>query len=176
MAEAATHGLIQFAADHCLGLPKGLTLREERPEDVEFLAALYADARADEMRPVPWSGADKARFLRQQFELQRQHYHQHYPNAQWLVIEHQGGAVGRLYLSLGRDELRLMDIALIPEERGQGRGSALMHLVLAYAEKNRVPVGLHVESFNPALRLYQRLGFHLQETRGIYLFLRRPAG
>lgn len=175
MAESPTEGLIEFTASHPERLPEGLALREERAEDIEFLAALYASARAEEMRSAPWSEADKARFLRQQFELQGRHYHQFYPNAQWLVIEREGHALGRLYLSLGADELRLMDIALIAEERGRGLGTALMRLVLAYAEKHQVPVGLHVETFNPALRLYDRLGFRLGETRGIYLFLKRPA-
>ena len=33
------------------------------------------------------------------------------------------------------------------------------------------PLRIHVERFNPALRLYERLGFRLVEDRGIYLFL-----
>jgi len=166
--------LLDFALSLPEGLPKGLVLREERPEDFEFLARLYADTRAQELRPVPWSDAEKASFLREQFELQRQHYHRFYPNAQWLVIERENRAIGRLYLSLGVQELRLMDIALIADERGRGQGTALMHLLLAYADACHVPVGLHVEPYSPALRLYQRLGFRVQETRGIYLFLIRP--
>jgi predicted GNAT family acetyltransferase len=41
------------------------------------------------------------------------------------------------------------------------------------AEGRRVTI--HVERMNPALRLYERLGFVLAEDRGVYLFLERPA-
>ena len=30
---------------------------------------------------------------------------------------------------------------------------------------------IHVERFNPALRLYERLGFHPIADRGVYLFM-----
>ena len=166
----AVPSLLEFAP----ALPGGLALRAEGAEDMEFLATLYADTRAEEMRPVPWSDADKAAFLRQQFDLQRQHYQQHYPQAQCLIILRDGRAIGRLYLAPGGSELRLMDIALVAGERGKGLGSALMALVLDYAETLGVPVGLHVEPFNPAQRLYQRLGFQHQEMRGIYSFMLRP--
>lgn len=164
-------GLLPFAR----GLPGGLALREELPGDGDFLAALYADTRADELRPVPWSEAEKTAFLRQQFELQRQHYRLHYPRAQWLVILRGGEPIGRLYLEAGNAELRLMDIALLAAERGQGTGSALLARVLDYADSLGLPVGLHVEPFNPAQRWYVRLGFEHREMRGIYSFMLRQA-
>jgi hypothetical protein len=33
------------------------------------------------------------------------------------------------------------------------------------------PLRIHVERFNPALRLYERLGFRQIDDRGVYLFL-----
>ncbi len=164
-------GLLQFARD----LPGGLALREELPGDGDFLAALYADTRAEELRPVPWGEAEKVAFLRQQFELQRQHYRLHYPRAQWLVILRGGVPIGRLYLEAGNAELRLMDIALLAAERGQGTGAALLARVLDYARSLGLPVGLHVEPFNPAQRWYARMGFEHREMRGIYSFMLRPA-
>jgi ribosomal protein S18 acetylase RimI-like enzyme len=163
--------LLQFARD----LPGGLALREELPGDRDFLAALYADTRNEELRPVPWSDAEKAVFLGQQFELQWQHYRLHYPRAQWLVILRGGEPIGRLYLEAGNAELRLMDIALLRTARQQGLGTALMRAVLAYAQALGLPVGLHVEPFNPAWRLYQRLGFVIREMHGLYAFLWRGA-
>ena len=32
---------------------------------------------------------------------------------------------------------------------------------------------IHVERFNPALRLYERLGFSVAEDKGVYLLLER---
>ena len=34
------------------------------------------------------------------------------------------------------------------------------------------PVTIHVESFNPALRFYQRLGFEHVDTNGVYFLMR----
>lgn len=62
----------------------------------------------------------------------------------------------------------------MPNHRNQGLGNALMCSLLQHADCHQLTVGLHVEPFNPALRLYQRLGFSQAETRGVYLFMQRP--
>ncbi|MEO8677307.1 MAG: GNAT family N-acetyltransferase [Casimicrobiaceae bacterium] len=158
------------------GLPAGVTLREESPADREFLADLYASTRADELRPVAWDDDQKRTFLRGQFELQWTHYRQHYPGAEWLVIQGEGGATGRLYADTGPREVRLMDVALRAEHRNRGIGTAIVTSLLRHADRLGLPVTLHVEPFNPALRIYDRLGFATRETRGIYLFMERPPG
>jgi ribosomal protein S18 acetylase RimI-like enzyme len=155
-------------------LPVGVALREETPTDRTLLAELYASTREEELRPVPWDDAQKKAFLREQFELQWDHYRRHYPSAEWLLIMHRGLAIGRLYVDTGRSEVRLMDIALQAESRNHGIGTAIVSSLVRYADPLRLPVTLHVEPFNPALRIYQRLGFATLETRGIYLFMERP--
>jgi ribosomal protein S18 acetylase RimI-like enzyme len=49
----------------------------------------------------------------------------------------------------------------------------LMEALLAYADNLGRPVSLHVEPFNPARRMYERLGFRVIETRGLYEFMAR---
>jgi ribosomal protein S18 acetylase RimI-like enzyme len=156
------------------GLPAGVTLREECAADREFLADLFASTREDELRAVPWDDAQKRTFLRGQFELQRTHYRQHYPGAEWLVVQADAAAIGRLYTDTGPREVRLMEIALTAERRNNGIGTTITSSMLRYADDLGLPVTLHVEPFNPALRLYERLGFVMRETRGIYLFMERP--
>jgi ribosomal protein S18 acetylase RimI-like enzyme len=163
-----------FGTGSLLTLPAGVTLRDETDGDIDFVAELYASTREEELRPVAWPDVQKRNFLRQQFELQRAHYHQHYPGAQWLIVLRDGAPIGRLYLKTASLELRLMDVALTREQRGQGIGTALMQSVLRYADDLGAPVSLHVEPFNPAIRLYQRLGFTTIETRGIYCYMQRP--
>ena len=52
-----------------------------------------------------------------------------------------------------------------------------MDALLAYADRLGRPVSLHVEPFNPARRLYERLGFRVIETRGLYeLMVRESRG
>ena len=155
-------------------LPAAVTLREESPADKDFLADLYAATREEELRPVAWDDAQKRAFLREQFELQWAHYRRHYPRAEWLVLQDDGVAIGRLYAETSGPEVRLMDIALVAERRNRGLGTAIMKSLLGYADELGLPVTLHVEPFNPASRLYERLGFATRETRGIYLFMERP--
>jgi ribosomal protein S18 acetylase RimI-like enzyme len=71
----------------------------------------------------------------------------------------------------GDEEIRLMDIALLPAYRNQGIGTRLMHDLLEEAETSHHFIGLHVEQFNRAYQLYQRLGFRDVEMRGIYMYM-----
>ena len=161
------------AAALASGLPAGYQLRERVQEDLAFLAALYASTRQDEMRLVDWTDAQKAAFLQDQFDKQHRHYLEHYPQAQWLVIEREGTPVGRIYLEQTFREIRLMDVALLPEIRGQGVGSRLMQALLEAGDRAGLPISLHVEPFNRAIELYRRLGFVEIETRGYYQFMER---
>ena len=151
-----------------------LHLREEGDDDLPFLRTLYASTRAEELAPVPWPEEAKRAFLDHQFELQRAQYREHYVGAEWLVIEREAVPVGRLYLKRSSAELRLMDIALLPDARGQGIGTQLTQAVIDWATAQALTVTLHVEPFNPAYRMYQRFGFEHRRSTGIYHFLERP--
>jgi ribosomal protein S18 acetylase RimI-like enzyme len=153
----------------------GLRLRPMVPDDQSFLLELYASTRELELAPVPWSADEKAAFLSFQFQCQHQHYQQHYAGARFDIVESEGERIGRLYLAELGDELRIMDIALVPGARRRGIGTRLLQAVLARAQRQGRSVSIHVERDNPALALYQRLGFQRSEDRGVYLFLVHPA-
>ena len=104
-----------------------------------------------------------------QFEAQRRHYRSEMPDCAWLVLEHEGTPVGRLYLESRDDGLHIVDIALMPEWRGKGVGAAILNELKALAETSRVKLCLFVETFNPALNLYRRLGFVQIGDTGVYL-------
>jgi GNAT superfamily N-acetyltransferase len=106
-----------------------------------------------------------------QFDAQSHDWDRNYPDASREVVLIGGEPAGRLYLDRRHDEIRIVDIALLPEHRGGGAGTALLHEVLAEAKKAGKPVGIHVERFNPARRLYERLGFVEREDRGVYLLM-----
>jgi ribosomal protein S18 acetylase RimI-like enzyme len=150
------------------------TLRPLDAADEESSFAVYASTRAAEMDLVSWSVEQKNAFLRMQFNAQRQHYHLHYPQACWQLIEVAGQAAGRLVSDDSDPQMSLlMDIALLPEYRGQGLGTAILHDWLAAAERAHKTISLHVEPNNPALRLYQRLGFEICAQSGFYLEMKR---
>jgi len=165
-----------------LTAPPGLALRPETDDDVPFLAELYASTRREEVAQLPWSDEEKEAFLRWQFNNQRAHYRQYYPECQFLVVERVaddgGGAepVGRLYVDRWPSEVRLVDIALLPAHRGAGIGGALLCELLAEGDARGLPVTIHVEYSNPALRLYRRLGFRHVDSNGIYYLMRWEPG
>ena len=124
---------------------------------------------------MPWDDAEKDAFLRMQFDAQDAWYRQNYLGATFDVVEVDGEPAGRLYVHRGGSEIRIVDIALLPAHRGSGTGTSLLGDLLAEADADGKSVTIHVERLNPALRLYERLGFELAEDKGVYLFLERPA-
>jgi ribosomal protein S18 acetylase RimI-like enzyme len=147
-------------------------LREERASDQAFLFDLYASTREDELRVVPWSPAEKETFLRGQFHAQSIHYRTNYPGATFEIITVNGENAGRLYLWRGNTDLRIIDISIASQFRNQGIGTFLLKRILANAEVDGLSVSIHVERMNPALRLYERLKFRLDEDKGVYLLLK----
>ena len=148
-----------------------VTLRPVCSSDSELLFATYASTRADELAQVGWEAAQKESFLRMQFDAQRKFYESEYPGAEFQIILVAGEAAGRLYVHRREQEIRIMDIALLPEFRGRGIGTVLLNEILAEGERTARPVTIHVESFNPAQRLYQRLGFVQVANNGVYHLL-----
>jgi ribosomal protein S18 acetylase RimI-like enzyme len=149
-------------------------LRPVEPADREFLLRLYASTREDELRQVEWPAEQMAAFLEQQFTAQDIHYRENYPGATLDVVEVGSAAAGRLYVARWPREIRIMDIALLPEFRGQGIGTRLLAALVGEADRGECTLSIHVERMNPALRLYRRLGFEVREDKGVYLLLERP--
>ncbi len=152
--------------------PAGLSLRLATPADYHFMRQLYGATREEEMKQFPFDEFQKRQFLDQQFGAQYQHYQLHYPTCERNIIEKDGKAVGRLWIDEWKDQIRLVDVALMPELRGSGIGTALVREVLERGAKAGKPVTIHVEGFNPALRLYERLGFEHVDTNGVYHLMR----
>jgi len=154
----------------------GLTFRPIADADLPFLARVYASTRAEELATVSgWSDEQKAAFLDAQFRAQHAHYQTYYPNADWLVTAHDGEDIGRLYIERWPSQHRIIDIAFLPEHRGKGYGEALLRDLMDEAAAAGKDVSIHVEKFNPAMRLYRRLGFQTEEDKGVYDLMRWSA-
>lgn len=139
--------------------------------DLPFLCALYASTRAEEVAQTGWPLEAQHQFLTSQFEAQHSHYQAHYPAAEWLVIEVAGAEAGRLYIEEWERELRVIDIALLPAFRGKGIGKAILEDVIALARSKDKAVSIHVEMFNTAMHLYDRLGFEKIDEHGVYYLM-----
>jgi ribosomal protein S18 acetylase RimI-like enzyme len=149
-----------------------LVLRPITPEDDSFLARLYASTRAEELAQIGWSEEQKTLFCRMQFSAQSVDYGKNYPDASFQVIETEGRPIGRFYVSRADKEIRIVDISLLPESRGAGIGTKLLRELQEEARAAGKSLTIHVERFNRALQLYQRLGFEQIEDKGVYLLMR----
>jgi ribosomal protein S18 acetylase RimI-like enzyme len=159
----AAHGLSE--------LPSAITLRPAGASDRDVLLRIYASTREEELRLVDWSADQKAAFARMQFEAQDAYYREHYHPVTLDVIEIDGEPAGRLYVARWEDEIRIIDIALLPDYRGRGIGTTLISALVAEAAATGKRLSIHVELHNPARRLYERLGFVSVEERGLYLLM-----
>jgi ribosomal protein S18 acetylase RimI-like enzyme len=146
-------------------------LRPATDEDYDFMRVLYYSTRAEEMVRFPFTEQQKREFLDSQFAAQSSHYARHYPDCERSIIERDGVPVGRLFVDRTASDVRIVDIALLPEARGQGIGTSLLRSVMSEAARTPLPLTIHVEASNRALRLYEREGFRTISTDGVYLLM-----
>ena len=155
---------------------KHLDFRPVVEVDKDFLCRLYASTRTEELAQTGWNEIQKQAFLRQQFEAQHVFYQERFAGASFELILLDKKPIGRLYVDCRADEIRIIDIALLPDVRNQGIGGHLLRELLNEAGAAHIPLRIHVEHYNPALRLYQRLGFrHIDDNGVYYLMEARPA-
>lgn len=141
--------------------PLSVPLRPASANDEAFLRELFACSRSEGEQALFASHPSGALLLAMQFDARRRTYHDRFPSAEdYIVLGTEGQSVGRLLLSRQAEELRLVDIALIPTARGQGRGTTLLRWVQQQSHDARVAVRLTVANGSAATRLYKRLGFY----------------
>jgi GNAT superfamily N-acetyltransferase len=150
---------------------RGIAFRPITADDAEFLYTVYAKTRTEELAQVDWPESQKEAFLRAQFNAQHHAYQGTYKGGDFLVILKDGQPVGRLYIARWEREIRIVDIAILPEHRNAGTGSAILKDILAEGTRVGKRVSIHVEMFNPALTLYDRLGFRKLREHGVYYFM-----
>jgi ribosomal protein S18 acetylase RimI-like enzyme len=148
-----------------------LGLRRALPDDAELLYRIYASTREEELAVVPWDASVKEAFLRMQFAAQDSYYRATYLGTSYDLIVRGDEVLGRLYVYRDEAAWLVLDVALLPEHRGKGLGTRLLRQVQTEAAATGKPVRMHVEQFNPAKRLYERLGFRQIADEGVYLLL-----
>jgi GNAT superfamily N-acetyltransferase len=152
-------------------LPDGgeVRLRPATKDDELFLLALYASTREAELSQAEWAEGQKEQFVRWQFDLQRREYDARFPDAPYKVIEVDGKPAGRLWTGQDDEQLRLLDIALLPAFQGRGVGTILLkHLIAESVRINKILRHMVFVLNDDAHRFYERLGFVVIEDLGAY--------
>jgi [ribosomal protein S18]-alanine N-acetyltransferase len=162
------------AASGDLKQPAGWTIRPATTGDIPFLEQMLYEAAA-------WDAGRERRLFREVLDHPRSTRYIKgwgHPGDSGLVAESAGGKpIGAAwyglfpssepaygYVSSAVPEITL---AVVPEYRGQGVGSALLAALVRLARDSAIDsVSLSVEQSNPAARLYERQGFRKTGTSG----------
>lgn len=143
----------------------GLSLRPMSAADNAFNESLYRSTR-DDLRLLDAEEDFIEALIDSQRQAQTQGYGDMFPNAMYFVAEHHNERIGRVVLDFGQNEIRVVDIALIPAARGKGYGSQVLQAVQLVAGKVMAPVALSVRFDHlRAKQLYRRLGFVVEEAQ-----------
>jgi GNAT superfamily N-acetyltransferase len=141
-------------------LPNGIRLRPSRPNDAAFERMLH-DANRWDLAFVDGDAEVVRSLLDMQHAAQTEGHGAQFPDALYYIIEKTGTACGRLVLDVSETEVRVVDIALIPEAQGTGIGPTVLGAVQTVAGQIGAPVVAMMQRINTgAIRAYQRLGFH----------------
>lgn len=144
-----------------------------KDSDFPFLKRLYRTTREYELNLTDWNEEQKESFIEFQFNAQHSHYTSVYDNIDFKIILLNNQEVGRLYLWETEHQIRIIDIALLPEITGKGIGTKILNSLIKRSEITGKKLNIHVEYYNPALRLYKRLGFEKTDDTGAYYFMER---
>jgi len=145
-------------------------LRPALPADVDFEHFLYASTREDlrPLGPEVFDGLVGMQFRAQSMSIRLDH-----PHADRKIVVVEDEPAGRLIIDESGAQIEVVDVALLPEYRGQGIGTSLLRGVLAQADRLGRAIALHVEKQSPAVRLYERLGFLISGESGLYFEMLR---
>ncbi|MGA9768893.1 MAG: GNAT family N-acetyltransferase [Blastocatellia bacterium] len=136
-----------------------VTLRPARPDDEPFLYELYCSTRNDDLAAEELNSPQQQVLLRMQFIGQQHSYRAQYPLADHDIILLDGQMIGRVMVERSDQEIRGVDIALLPDYRSAGFGGAIIQNLLDEARLAGKPFRIQVVRTNRARRLYDRLGF-----------------
>ena len=144
-------------------------LRPVTAADDEFLLSVYASTREEELAQTVWSDEQKLAFLRWQFGLQRREYDIRFPAARYEVVTVDDQPAGRIWVGEDQNQIRLLEIGLLPAFQNRGLGTSLVKRLISEANQARKPLRHMVFVLNNnAHRFYERLGFVMIEEFGAY--------
>ncbi len=141
--------------------------------DFAFLRKLYRSTREDELNATGWDEDQKDKFIDFQFNAQHSHYLVSFKGTDFLIIVMNRTDIGCLYLWRKENQILIIDITLSEKYRGKSIGTKILTGLIEESNKTGKKLNLHVEQNNPALKLYERLGFRIKDDTRVYYFMER---
>ena len=136
-----------------------ITRRSAAAGDESFIEQLLKATLADELMASAWPEQMRTMLLDMQYRGRRQNAVAQYPNTDVEIVAVDGEDVGWLVVARTDEAIHLVDIAILPERRRAGAGSALLEGLIEESEQAHRPIRLHVLLTNRARQLYDRFGF-----------------
>jgi len=137
-----------------------LKWRQGAAADEPLLFALFAADKAREFAPLGLSAEQLQPLLEMQFRARQVGYAQSYAAAvDSILCLEDDTPVGRHLIERQADCYRCIDLAVLPEYRSRGIGAWALRQIQQVAALESIPFRLCVSRSNPALKLYERLGF-----------------
>lgn len=150
-------------------ITSSIKLRPALPEDEKFLVAVYGSTRQQELAMVPWTEEQKTAFITFQLQAQLTHYQNEYPNAEYAIIEFDAHPAGRLYVDRRDAEIRIMDITLLPEYRGKGISSPLIHRLMEEASASGKKLSINLDKLSQSQPIFEHFGFRPSDDSGFHV-------
>jgi ribosomal protein S18 acetylase RimI-like enzyme len=141
--------------------PADISLRPAKDGDEAFLKRVHQWERHWEFASLLEAGDAELyhKVIAQQYDSQHRFYFANHGTAHYGIIQWTDRPIGRLYVDYCDDEVRVLDIAILPEYRGRGIGRIVMTGLCLDAAMRRKPVCLCVHYLSRAQRFYRQLGF-----------------
>ncbi|HEX8602227.1 MAG TPA: GNAT family N-acetyltransferase [Pseudoduganella sp.] len=146
-----------------------IEMRPAEAADQAFLSLLFASTRTADQRMGACDAHTEALLMALQFRARQTQLHALYPYGDIAVIAERERPIGALHVNYGSDEIRILDMSLLPESRSRGIGIGLLRSLQAQGARMHVPVRLDVMPGTRAQRLFQRCGFTLNGANGLFL-------
>ena len=148
-----------------------ISFKPMEDEDMDFIERVYGSTREKELSTTNWTQEQKRSFVIMQSVAQLSEYRSKYQGATYEVILVKKKPAGRLFLWETDNEIRIVDIALLPEFSGKGIGKKILTGIIEAARKKHKAITLHVLRDNPAIRLYESLGFRTVHDKDDRVFM-----
>ncbi len=150
-----------------LSLGESIVLRAACAEDEPFLREVYASARAEELAQTGLDEAAKRAFLDMQFDAQSADYKTRLPEADFDVVLCEGKPAGRCYVARSKEEIRILDLALLLAHHGAGIETVLLGRLIEESKETKRPLRMFLDNGSREVSLFEGLGFRCVDEQSV---------